>query len=151
MRVVYRETTWRQWSALPDGSDRSTPQRVDTLLAVATSPRTRYAKCGGVDFAYQVLGEGPLDLLLLTGALIPIDCMDDEPVMARFQRRLSSFGRLIRFDGLGLGLSDRGSPSAPPTLEERARAAVAVLDAVGSVRAAVLAMFLDSSLGLTFA
>ena len=118
---------------------------------MATSPRTRYAKCGDADIAYQVLGEGSLDLLLLTGALIPIDCMDDEPSMARFQRRLSSFGRLIRFDGLGIGLSDRGSPSAPPTLEERARAAVAVLDAVGSKRAAVLAMWLDSPLGLTLA
>ncbi|HET6965157.1 MAG TPA: adenylate/guanylate cyclase domain-containing protein [Acidimicrobiales bacterium] len=118
---------------------------------MATSPRTRYAKCGDADIAYQVLGEGPVDLLLLTGALIPIDCMDDEPSMARFQRRLSSFGRLIRFDGPGIGLSDRGSPSAPPTLEERARAAVAVLDAVGSVRAAVLAMWLDSALGLALA
>ena len=118
---------------------------------MVASTRTRYAKCGDADIAYQVLGEGPLDLLLLTGALIPIDCMDDEPSLARFQRRLSSFGRLIRFDGLGIGLSDRGSPSAPPTLEERARAAVSVLDAVGSERVAVLAMFLDSPLGLTLA
>lgn len=115
------------------------------------SPRTRYAKCGDADIAYQVLGQGPVDLLLLTGAMVPIDCMDDEPSMARFQRRLSSFGRLIRFDGLGIGLSDRGSPSAPPTLEERARAAVSVLDAVGSERVAVLAMWLDSPLGLTLA
>lgn len=118
---------------------------------MAASIRTRYAKCGDAEVAYQVLGEGPLDLLLLTGAMIPVDCMDEEPSMARFQRRLSSFGRLIRFDGLGIGLSDRGSPSAPPTLEERARAAVAVLDAVGSERVAVLAMFLDSPLGLTLA
>ena len=110
--------------------------------------RTRYAKCGDADIAYQVLGDGPLDLLLLTGALISIDCMDDEPSMARFQRRLSSFGRLIRFDGLGIGLSDRGSSSAPPTLEERALAAVSVLDAVGCERVAVLAMWLDSALGL---
>ena len=130
-----------------DKSVRSTREQPGTLSAVAGA-RTRYAKCGDADIAYQVLGDGPLDLLLLTGALIPIDCMDDEPSMARFQRRLSSFGRLIRFDGLGIGLSDRGSPSAPPTLEERARAAVAVLDAVGSVRVAVLAPFLDSALGL---
>ena len=120
-------------------------------LGVAASTRTRYARCGDADVAYQVLGEGPIDLLLLTGALIPIDCMDDEPSMARFQRRLSTFGRLLRFDGLGIGLSDRGSPSAPPTLEQRAQAAVAVLDAIGSERAAVLAMFLDSPLGLTLA
>jgi len=65
---------------------------------VPASTRTRYAKCGDMDIAYQVLGEGPIDLLLLTGAVIPIDCMDDEPSMARFQRRLSAFGRLLRFD-----------------------------------------------------
>src|SRR5579863_1690628 len=118
---------------------------------VPSSPRTRYAKCGAVDIAYQVLGEGPIDVLLLTGVIIPIDCMDDEPSLARFQRRLSSFSRLVRFDGPGIGLSDRGSPSAPPTLEQRVQAAVAVLDAVGSERAAVLAPLADSGLGLALA
>lgn len=118
---------------------------------MVVASRTRYAKCGDADIAYQVLGEGQLDLLLLTGANVPIDCMDDEPSMARFQRRLASFGRLVRFDALGIGLSDRGSPSAPPTSEERAQAAVAVLDAVGSERVAVLAMFLDAPVGLTLA
>ena len=116
-----------------------------------SSTRTRYAKAGDADVAYQVLGEGPVDLLLFTGAVVPIDCMDDEPSMARFQRRLSSFGRLVRFDGLGIGLSDRGSPSAPPTVEQRVQAALAVLDAAGSERAAVLASFLDAPAGLTFA
>lgn len=125
-------------------SGRTGIQSAKYPVRVPASTRTRYAKCGDMDIAYQVLGEGPIDLLLLTGAVIPIDCMDDEPSMARFQRRLSAFGRLLRFDGLGIGLSDRGSPSAPPTLEQRAQAAVAVLDAVGSERAAVLAMFLDS-------
>ncbi len=132
-------------------SGRTGIQSAKYPVRVPASTRTRYAKCGDMDIAYQVLGEGPIDLLLLTGAVIPIDCMDDEPSMARFQRRLSAFGRLLRFDGLGIGLSDRGSPSAPPTLEQRAQAAVAVLDTVGSERAAVLAMFLDSPGGLTLA
>ncbi|HVA59048.1 MAG TPA: hypothetical protein VNG13_00740, partial [Mycobacteriales bacterium] len=67
-------------------------------LGVASPTRTRYVQVGGVDVAYQVLGNGPSDILLWTGFLIPIDCMDEEPSMARFQRRLASFGRLIRFD-----------------------------------------------------
>ena len=79
------------------------------------SAKTRYTRCGDADIAYQVLGEGPIDLLLFTSAIIPIECMDDEPSMARFQRRLAAIGRLIRFDQRGVGLSDRGSPSATPT------------------------------------
>jgi pimeloyl-ACP methyl ester carboxylesterase len=113
--------------------------------------RTRYAKCGDVDIAYQVTGEGPLDLLLFTGAIIPIDCMDEEPSMARFQRRLASFGRLIRFDQQGVGLSDRGSVSAPPTHEQWVSNALAVLDALGSERAAVLALFLSAAEGIDLA
>jgi class 3 adenylate cyclase len=104
-----------------------------------------------VDIAYQVVGEGPMDLLLFTGAIIPIDCVDEEPSMARFQRRLASFSRLIRFDRRGVGLSDRGSPSSPPTYEQWVEDAVAVLDAVGSERAAVLAPFIDSAKGLMLA
>jgi pimeloyl-ACP methyl ester carboxylesterase len=81
---------------------------------VSSSTRTRYAKAGEVDVAYQVLGDGPIDLLLYIGAIIPIDCMDEEPSLARFHRRLTSFARLVRFDRRGIGLSDRGSPSSPP-------------------------------------
>jgi len=115
------------------------------------SNRTRYAKAGDVDIAYQVLGEGPLDLLLFTGGIIPIECMDEEPSMARFQRRLTSFGRLLRFDRRGMGLSDRGSPSTPPSLEQWVQDAMAVLDAVGSERAAVLAPWISSSHGIVLA
>jgi class 3 adenylate cyclase len=113
--------------------------------------RTRYAKCGEVDIAYQVLGDGPVDLLVYTGALIPIDCVDEEPAMARFQRRLGSFSRLIRFDRRGMGLSDRGSASAPPTREQWVQDALAVLDAVGSKQAAVFAPFSNSPEGVTMA
>jgi class 3 adenylate cyclase len=120
-------------------------------LGVASSTRTSYAKCGEVDIAYQVLGDGPIDLLLYTGAIIPIDCMDEEPSMARFQRRLASFARLLRFDRRGMGLSDRGSPSAPPTSEQWAQDGLAVLDAVGSERAAVLAPWANAAAGLMLA
>ena len=113
--------------------------------------RVRYARCGHADIAYQVLGEGPLDLLLLTGVIIPIECMDEEPSLARFQRRLASFGRLIRFDQRGVGLSDRGSTSDPPTHEQWVEDAIAVLDAVGSERASVLAPYLSAAEGIDLA
>jgi len=118
---------------------------------VAASTRTRYAKCGDADVAYQVLGDGPIDLLLYTGANVPIDCMDEEPSMARFQRHLASFGRLIRFDRRGTGLSERGSASAPPSHAQWIQDAVAVLDAVGSARAAVLAPWLNGPDGIMLA
>ena len=73
---------------------------------MAQAPRTRYAKCGDMDIAYQVLGDGPIDLLVLPGPLLlPIDSVDDEPSMYRFHRRLASFSRVIRFDVRGVGLS----------------------------------------------
>ncbi len=116
-----------------------------------SSTRTRYAKCGDSDIAYQLLGEGSVDLLLYTGLLIPIDCIDEEPSMARFVRRLAAFGRLIRFDQRGVGLSDRGSPSAAPTGRHWVEDALAVLDAAGSQRAAVFAPYLSAAEGITLA
>jgi class 3 adenylate cyclase len=118
---------------------------------VASPTRTRYATCGDVEIAYQVFGDGPIDLLLYTGGTTPIDCVDEEPAMARFQRRLASVGRVIRFDRRGVGLSDRGSPSNPPTEEQWVEDAVAVLDAVGSRRSVVLAPFVASPIGLLMA
>jgi class 3 adenylate cyclase len=120
-------------------------------VGVPSSPRTRYAKCEDVDIAFQVLGEGPVDLLLYTGWSIPIDCMDEEPSIARFQRRLASFGRVLRFDVRGLGLSDRGSASEPPSHEDWTQDGLAVLDAVGSERAVVLAPFGNAPDGLMLA
>ena len=113
--------------------------------------RTRYAKCGDVDIAYQVLGDGPIDLLMFPGWTLPIDCVDEEPAMARFQRRLASFCRLIRFDTRGVGVSDRGSASAPPTREQQAQDGLAVLGAVGSERAAIFAPCLHTAAGITLA
>ena len=67
-------------------------------MAVAQAPRTRYARCGDMDIAYQVLGDGPIDLLVLPGRFIPIDSIADEPSMYRFHRRLASFSRVIRLE-----------------------------------------------------
>ncbi|HXW38410.1 MAG TPA: adenylate/guanylate cyclase domain-containing protein [Acidimicrobiales bacterium] len=113
--------------------------------------RTRYTTAGRVEIAYQVLGDGPIDILLYTGAVVPVECMDDDPSMHRFHRRLASFGRLIRFDLRGRGLSDRGSVDDPPTFADWAEDGAAVLDAAGSERAAVLAPYVDSPAGILLA
>ncbi len=115
---------------------------------MAASSRTRYARAGDADIAYQVLGEGPTDILLLTGWTFSFDSVDDEPSLSRFHRRLASMGRLIRFDVRGVGLSDRGDPSDPPTQGQWAEDAIAVLDAAESERAVVIAPFLHTEAGL---
>jgi class 3 adenylate cyclase len=82
---------------------------------------------------------------------IPVDTMGDEPRLARCMSRLNSLGRLIRFDRRGIGLSDPVSPGSPPTLEQWVEDAIAVLDAVGSERAVVLASAEASPVGLLIA
>jgi class 3 adenylate cyclase/alpha-beta hydrolase superfamily lysophospholipase len=98
-------------------------------------PETRYARSGDVNIAYQVLGDGPFDLVLVHGFISHLDLDWNEPGMAHFLRRLSSFSRLIRFDKRGTGLSDR--PGGLPDLETRMDDVRAVMDAVGSERAAL--------------
>ena len=71
------------------------------------TPRTRYASRGDLDIAYQVIGDGPIDLVVMPGPFIPIDSIDSEPSMYRFYRRLASFCRVIRFDQRGMGMSSR--------------------------------------------
>jgi class 3 adenylate cyclase len=101
-------------------------------------PQTRYARSGDVNIAYQVLGEGPLDLVYVMGWVTNLDLMWQEPSYARFLRRLASFSRLILFDKRGTGLSDRVSVTDLPTLEQRMDDVRAVMDAVGSQRAALM-------------
>ena len=103
-------------------------------------PETMYARTpDGAHIAYQVLGEGPIDLLEPSGgSYVSIDVRDEEPRWYQFERRLASFSRLIRFDPRGIGLSDPISPSSPPSIEDWVSDAVAVLDAAGCDRAAIL-------------
>ena len=98
-------------------------------------PETHYASSGGVSIAYQVLGDGPRDLLLVPGWVSNLDAHWEEPAVEQFFRRLASFSRLIRFDKRGTGLSDRVVDL--PSLEVRMDDVRAVLDAVGSERAAL--------------
>ena len=115
------------------------PASVPNRAVRIGEPVMRYARDGDVYIAYHVLGADSPDLLVFSSAMLPIDCMDDEPSLARFHRRLASFRRLIRFDHRGIGLSDSVAPSDPPTLEQWMNDALAVMDAAGSLRAAVLA------------
>lgn len=103
-----------------------------------TPPPIRYAKNGGVHIAYQVLGDGPIDLVLVHGWVSHLEVMWDEPSIARFHERLAGFSRLILFDKRGTGLSDRVAESELPTLEQRMEDMRAVLDAVGSRRSALM-------------
>ncbi len=98
-----------------------------------------------------MLGAGPIDFLVFSGTGIPIDCVDEEPSMAGFYRRLATFSRVLRFDRRGFGLSDRGSVSSPPTQEQWYEDALAVLDSVGSEQVAVLAPFVNTAQGIMLA
>jgi len=98
-------------------------------------PETRYAKSGNVNVAYQVLGKGSPDLVFVPGWVSNIDMFWEQPDFTRFLTRLASFSRLILFDKRGTGLSDRVSDM--PSLEVRMDDVRAVMDAVGSERAAL--------------
>lgn len=105
-----------------------------TIMATMT-PETRYARSGTVNIAYQIVGDGPRDLILVPGWVSNIEVLWEEPAVARFLRRLASFSRLIVFDKRGTGLSDRSGEL--PDLETRMDDVRAVMDAVGAERAAL--------------
>ena len=106
---------------------------VDPLRLPVRRPLVRYARSGDLNVAYQVSGEGPIDLVLISGFVSHLEKDWEEPRHAHFLERLSSIARLIRFDKRGTGLSDR--PPGLPDLETRMDDVRAVMDAVGSRRA----------------
>jgi DNA-binding winged helix-turn-helix (wHTH) protein/pimeloyl-ACP methyl ester carboxylesterase/class 3 adenylate cyclase len=101
------------------------------------APETRYAQSGDVNIAYQVIGDGPLDLVFVMGWVSHLEYFWAEPSFARFLTRLASFSRLILFDKRGTGLSDRVPINELPTLEQRMDDVRVVMEAVGSKRAAL--------------
>jgi class 3 adenylate cyclase len=101
------------------------------------TPETKYTRSGDVNIAYQVLGEGPLDLVFVMGWVTNLEAFWQEPSVARFFQRLASFSRLILFDKRGTGLSDRVPINELPTLEQRMDDVRAVMDAAGSEGAAL--------------
>ena len=112
-------------------------------------PETRYARSGEIGIAYQVYGEGELDLVLAFPFLSHLDLMWESPAMSHFLRRLGSFARVLVFDRRGVGLSD--PVAGAPTLEERMDDVRAVMDAAGCERAALLGMSEGATMCLLFA
>ncbi|MGH2672856.1 MAG: adenylate/guanylate cyclase domain-containing protein [Actinomycetota bacterium] len=116
------------------------------------TPETRYAKTAdGVHVAYQVVGDGPVDMVLVMGWVTNVEAMWDEPEFARFLGRLASFSRLILFDKRGVGLSDRVPEDRLPDLETRMDDVRAVMDAVGSERAVVFGVSEGGPMSMLFA
>jgi pimeloyl-ACP methyl ester carboxylesterase len=116
------------------------------------TPETRYAKTAdGVHIAYQVVGDGPVDMVFVMGWVTNVEAMWDDPDFARFLGRLSSFSRLILFDKRGVGLSDRVPEERLPDLETRMDDVRAVMDAVGSERAVVFGVSEGGPMSMVFA
>ena len=111
-------------------------------------PETQYAKSGDVNIAYQVTGEGPFDLVFVPGYVTHLELHWTIPGFVTFLEDLSSFSRLIRFDKRGTGMSDR--VSGAPTLETRMDDVRAVMDAVGSRRAAFYGLSEGAAMSLLF-
>jgi class 3 adenylate cyclase/DNA-binding SARP family transcriptional activator len=116
---------------------------------VAAAP-TRYARNGEISLAYQVLGDGPTTLLLVTGWVLPMEAIWEDPAYVRFVERLAASFRVILWDKRGTGLSDRVAVDRLPTLEERMDDMRAVLDAAGAEQAAIAGMSEGAVLAVLF-
>ena len=103
-------------------------------------PTTEYARNGEVHLAYQVLGEGPLDIVVIESWVHHVEAFWEIPELARQRRRLASLGRVIIFDRRGTGLSDPVALDRLPDLETQVADICAVMDAAGSTRAAILGL-----------
>jgi len=114
-------------------------------------PETRYTAVGDSQIAYQVIGEGPRDLVLMMSFLNHIDVRWEEPSLSRFIRRLTSFSRVILFDRRGIGASDPLPGGRTASWEDWLDDIVAVMDAAGSKRATILAFGDATPLALLFA
>ena len=121
--------------------------RVGSRARAVTTPLIRYAENGDVHIAYQVVGDGPLDLVCVMGAITNLHVLWDDPEYRRFCERLASFSRLILFDKRGMGLSDRVHAG---TLEERMDDVRAILDDLGSESAALMGVSEGGPMSILF-
>jgi class 3 adenylate cyclase len=112
-------------------------------------PDTRYAKSGDVHIAYQVFGEGPVNLVIVPGFVSNIELFWDQPELARFLLRTASYARVAMFDKRGTGLSDR--VAGIPHLDERMDDLRSVMDAAGMEQAAVFGVSEGGALSMLFA
>ncbi len=112
-------------------------------------PETRYALSGDVNIAYQVMGDGPVDIILVPGLCSHIEFLHELPGYTAFLRRLSNFARVVAFDKRGQGLSDR--MSGAPSLEQRMDDVRAIMDDIGSQRAVLLGFSEGCPMSILFA
>jgi pimeloyl-ACP methyl ester carboxylesterase len=117
--------------------------------AGATDVTTHYADSDGVSIAYQVHGDGPIDIVFVPGFVSHVDLFWEEPQAARFLRRLASFSRLVVYDKRGQGLSDR--TGRPPTLDDSMDDLKAVMEAAGSRPAVIFAISEGGPMAALFA
>ena len=115
---------------------------------ISVQPKTRYAKSGDVSIAYQIVGDGPIDIVFVNGFVGNLEVQAENPGDQAFFERLASLGRVIRFDRRGTGLSDR--VREVPTLEARMDDVRAVMDAVQSPRAVLVATFEAASMAMVY-
>jgi pimeloyl-ACP methyl ester carboxylesterase len=133
---IYESTRARVYF---EGSDDAHPlERSEPPGLSARSPETRYVQNGDVNIAYQVVGEGDIDIVFVMGWISHLEYFWKHHLFASFLDRLASFSRLILFDKRGTGLSDRVPIDQLPTLEQRIEDVRAVMDAVGSERAVLV-------------
>src|ERR1700737_2886912 len=114
-----------------------------------TLPETRYALSGDVSIAYQTMGAGPVDFIIVPGLVSHVEFMHEMPGYTAFLRRLSTFARVVTFDKRGQGLSDR--ISGAPSLEQRMDDVRAVMDEIGSQRAVIVGFSEGAAISVLFA
>jgi pimeloyl-ACP methyl ester carboxylesterase/DNA-binding CsgD family transcriptional regulator len=115
------------------------------------TPQTRYARSGDVQIAYQVVGQGPIDLVFVPGFLSNLEVHWEDEGFSHLLHRLATFTRLILLDKRGTGLSDRVDARDLPSLETRMDDVRAVMDAAGSGRAALLGASEGAPMSILFA
>jgi class 3 adenylate cyclase/pimeloyl-ACP methyl ester carboxylesterase len=118
-------------------------------MSILDLPVTRYARSGELNIAYQTMGNGPIDLILVPGMTTHVEFLHEIPGYTDFLRRLAAFARIITFDKSGQGLSDRAF--GVPSLEQRMDDIRAIMDDVGSTRAALLGCSEGAPIGVMFA
>lgn len=134
----------------PSSQDELRPNRIEPEPDLGT-PETHYARSGDVSIAYQVIGEGPPDLIFVMGWVSHLEYFWTEPSFARFLRHLASFSRVVLFDKRGTGLSDRVPISALPSLEQRMEDLEAVMQAAQVERAALCGVSEGGTMAALFA
>jgi DNA-binding SARP family transcriptional activator/pimeloyl-ACP methyl ester carboxylesterase len=149
-RQVLQQDPWLDLPAQVETAAAAASMAAETTSPVAVGD-VAYARSGEIRIAYQVVGDGPVDLVLVHGWVCTFLPGWEYPKLAAFYRRLASMGRLILFDKRGTGLSDRVSPEHPPDLETRMDDVRAVLDAVDSERAVLLGLSEGGAMSTLFA